>query len=313
MYPPIEPYRHGMLDVGHGNLLYWEECGNPDGKPALVLHGGPGSGATPGWRRYFDPARYRIVLFDQRNCGRSTPHASDPDTDLTTNTIDHLLSDIEALREEVGIDRWLLFGASWGSVLGLAYAQRHPDHVTEMVLFSVATGRQAEVDLLTRGLAPMFPEAWERFRAGAPGADLPTAYYELLNSPDVEVRDRAARDWCAWEDAIVPTTGASPRYRDPRFRQGFARLVTHYWSQGHFLPDGDVIAGAGRLAGIPGVLVQGALDLGNLVGTPWLLAHAWPGCELIMIDEAGHETQTAGMGSTLVAQLDRFASSCLPN
>lgn len=308
MYPPIEPYRHGMLDVGHGNLVYWEECGNPDGKPALVLHGGPGSGATPGWRRYFDPARYRVVLFDQRNCGRSTPHAADPATDLATNTVDHLLSDIERLRTELGIGGWLLFGASWGSILGLAYAQRHPDHVTEIVMFGVATGRRAEVDLLVRGVAPMFPQAWERFRAGAPGDDLPTAYHELLNSPDAEVRDQAARDWCAWEDALVPTTGASARYRDPWFRVGFARLVTHYWSQGHFLPDGDIIANAGRLAGIPGVLVQGTLDLGNLVGTPWLLAHAWPGCELILIDEAGHETETAGMASTLVAQTDRYAS-----
>ncbi len=309
MYPPIEPYRHGMLDVGGDNLLYWEECGDPGGKPALVLHGGPGSGATPGWRRFFDPDHYRVVLFDQRNCGRSTPHAADPSTDLSTNTTQHLLSDIELLRTELDIDRWLLFGASWGSVLGLAYAERHPAHVTEIIMFGVATGRQTEVDLLVRGLAPMFPQAWERFHAGAAGADdLPAAYYELLNSPDAAVRERAAVEWCAWEDALVPTTGAGARYRDPRFRLGFARLVTHYWSQGHFLPDGDIIANAGRLAGIPGVLVQGTLDLGNLLGTPWLLAHAWPGCELILVDEAGHETETVGMGAALVAQTDRFAS-----
>jgi proline iminopeptidase len=311
MYPPIEPYRHGMLDVGGENLLYWEECGDPDGKPALVLHGGPGSGATPGWRRFFDPDHYRVVLFDQRNCGRSTPHAADPSTDLSTNTTQHLLSDIELLRTELDIDRWLLFGASWGSVLGLAYAERHPAHVTEIIMFGVATGRQTEVDLLVRGLAPMFPQAWERFHAGAAGSnnpDLPAAYHELLNSPDAAVRERAAVEWCAWEDALVPTTGAGARYRDPWFRLGFARLVTHYWSHGHFLPDGDIIANAGRLAGIPGVLVQGTLDLGNLVGTPWLLAHAWPGCELILVDEAGHETETAGMGAALVAQTDRFAS-----
>jgi proline iminopeptidase len=307
-YPEIEPYEHGMLDVGDGNRVYWEVCGNPDGKPAVVLHGGPGSGCGPGLRRYFDPQRYRVVLFDQRNCGRSTPHASDPATDLTANTTDHLVADIERLREHLGIDRWLVFGGSWGCVLGLVYAERYPRRVSAMVLVGLATGRRRETDLLTRGLGRVFPQAWERFRAGVPESerdgDLAAAYNRLLEDPDPAVREKAARDWCAWEDAIAVTDGApNPRYRDPRFRQAFARLVTHYWGHGSWLEEGVVLREAGRLAGIPGALVQGSLDLGNLVGTPWELAHAWPGSELELVDEAGHGSSP----DRIVAALDRFA------
>ncbi len=260
--------------------MHWEQCGNPDGKPAVVLHGGPGSGCTPDHRRWFDPAAYRIVLLDQRNCGRSTPPASDPATDLSTNTTGHLIADLELLRSRLGIERWLVFGGSFGSVLGLAYAQRYPRRVTELVLFGVATGRRAEVDLLTRGLGPLFPEAWARFRDAAGSPDIPAGFARRLGSPSERERDAAARAWCAWEDAILPTAGPSARYADPAFRLTFARIVTHYWSNGHFLgPDGALLAGAGRLAGIPGVIVQGRLDLGNLAGTPWLLAHAWPDAE----------------------------------
>ncbi|HEX2131048.1 MAG TPA: prolyl aminopeptidase [Actinophytocola sp.] len=307
MFPEIEPYEHGMLDVGDGNLVYWEQCGNPDGKPAVVLHGGPGSGCTPRHRRWFDPARYRVVLLDQRNCGRSTPHASELSTDLATNTTPHLLADLELLRTTLGIDRWLVFGGSWGSVLGLAYAQAYPARVSELVLFALATGRQVEVDLLTRGLGSLFPEAWAAFRAGSDVDDLPTGYARRLNSPSADERDAAARAWCAWEDAIVPTMGPSARYRDPRFRVAFARIVTHYWSQGHFLgPDGVLLAEAGKLAGIPGVVVQGRLDLGNLAGAPWLLDHAWPDGRLHVVDEGAHETATSGMVDTLLAAIDEF-------
>lgn len=307
MYPEIEPYEHGMLDVGDGNLVYWEQCGKPDGKPAVVLHGGPGSGATPGHRRWFDPAAYRIVLLDQRNCGRSTPHASEHDANLATNTIDHLLADLERLRAHLDIERWLVFGGSFGSVLGLAYAERFPARVSKLVLHAVATGRQTEVDLLTRGLGPLFPAAWARFRAAAGSADIPAGYARRLNSASPEERAAAARAWCAWEDAILPTAAPSPRYQDPRFRLAFARIVAHYWSNGHFLRrDGELLAEAGRLAGIPGVIVQGRLDFGNLAGTPWLLAGAWPDAELIVVDEAAHETATPGMADSLLAATDRF-------
>ena len=312
-YPEIEPYEHGMLDVGDGNLVYWETCGNPQGKPAVVLHGGPGSGCTAGARRYFDPAAYRIILFDQRSCGRSTPHASDPRTDLGTNTTHHLLADLDLLRRHLDVDGWLVFGGSWGSVLGLAYAELHPDRVTEMVLTGIATGRRSETDLLTRGLGRLFPEAWARFRDGVPAADrdgdLADAYYRLVNDPDPAVCAKAARDWCDWEIAIVPTSAPNPRYDRPDFRLAFTRIVTHYWRSSSLLEEGILLRRAGRLAGIPGVLVQGSLDLGNLLGTPWELAGAWPGSELILIDDAGHDAGTPGIVDALVAATDRFSTT----
>jgi proline iminopeptidase len=298
-----------MLDVGDGNRVYWEVCGNPDGKPVVVLHGGPGSGCTPGLRRYFDPAAYRAVLLDQRGCGRSMPSAADPDTDLSVNTTDHLVADLELLREHLGIDRWLLWGGSWGSVLALVYAERQPERVTGIVLTGVATGRRAETDLLTRGLGGVFPEAWQRFRDAVPAADrdgdLADAYRRLLADPDPAVRDKAARDWCAWEDAMLPGSPPAERFEAPRYRLAFARLVTHYWAHGSWLDEGVVLHEAGRLAGIPGVVVQGALDLGNLIGTPWQLAQAWPDCELILVDEAAHGGTDASR-DLLVAATDRF-------
>jgi proline iminopeptidase len=198
-----------------------------------------------------------------------------------------------------------VFGGSFGCVLGLAYAQRHPERVRELVLFALATGRQAEVDLLTRGLGRLFPDAWARFRDAAGEDDIVAGYARRLASPSEGEHAAAARAWCEWEDAIAPEP--SPRYADPRFRLAFARIVTHYWGNGHFLgPDGALLTGAGRLAGIPGVLVQGALDLGNLAGTPWLLAQAWPGAELRLVGEGAHETATPGMAGALLAAADRF-------
>jgi proline iminopeptidase len=310
-YPPIEPHAQGMLPVGQGNHIHWEVSGNPAGRPAVVLHGGPGSGCVPGMRRYFDPAAYRIVLFDQRGCGASTPSAADPATGLAANTTPHLLADLEALREHLGIDRWLLFGGSWGAVLGLAYAQRHPDRVSAIVLTGVATGRRTETDLLTRGLDAVFPEAWQRFRAGAPEShrdgDLAAGYAELLADPDPTVRERAARDWCDWESAIAPTVGGNPRFEDPVFRATFARIVTHYFRHGSWLDDQPVLANGSVLAGIPGALVQGVLDFNNLLGTPWLLARVWPEAELTMVEQAGHDT-SSGIVSALVTATDRFAA-----
>lgn len=229
LYPEIEPYTQGMLEAGDGNRVYWETCGNPQGKPALVVHGGPGSGCIPWHRRLFDPGAYRVVLFDQRNCGRSLPHASDPTTSLASNTTDHLIADMEALREHLGVERWLVFGGSWGSVLSLAYAERHPQRVVEMVLFGVATGRYTELDWLFRGgLARFFPEQWERLRAGLPeddrGGDVVAAYARLLEHPDPAIRHRAAEAWCLWESATPnwpPSTGLAPRFTDPTFALTF--------------------------------------------------------------------------------------------
>lgn len=313
LYDPIEPYASGMLDAGDGNRIYWETCGNPEGKAALALHGGPGSGCTTSMRRYFDPDAYRVVLFDQRNCGRSRPHASDPAVSLAANTTAHLLADIELLRDHLGITRWLVFGWSWGSALALAYAERFTGRVSAVVLTGVGTGRQAEVELFTRGLGRLFPDAWNRFRDGVPAEDrdgsLPAAYSRLLNHPDRAVREKAARDWCDWEEGMLPTSGHNKRYDDPVFRQAFARIVTHYWSNDHFLlPDGVLLAEAPRLSGVPGTIIQGTLDLTNLVGTPWLLAAAWPGCELVLIDDAGHGG-SARLLSAIIAATDSFAGT----
>ncbi len=293
-FPEIEPHASGWLAVGGGHEIYWEECGNPAGKPVLIVHGGPGSGCSPGNRRYYDPAIWRIILFDQRNCGRSRPHASDPDIDLSANTTWHLVEDMEALRCHLGVEKWLLQGASWGATLALAYAETHPARVSAMILLSATSGRRSETDLLTYGIGRIFPDAWERLSSFAnwAGANLPItdAYARLLFDPDPSVREEAARRWCDWEAAILPTASApSPRFDSAEFRLAFARLVTHYWSHGSWLEEGQLLRGAGKLGGIPGAILQGRLDLGNLTGTPWELAAAWSGCQLEFVEECGHE------------------------
>lgn len=314
LYPLVEPHARGMLDAGDGHRVYWETCGNAAGKPALVLHGGPGSGCTPGWRRYFNPERYRIVLFDQRGAGRSTPHASEPKIDLSTNTTQHLLADIELLRRHLHIERWLLLGASWGTTLALAYAERHPDRVTEMVLEGIATTTTAEIEWITRGVGMFFPDAWTRFRDGVPEAarsgNLADAYHRLLMDPDPAIRQKAARDWCDWEIAIVKLHAddpPNPRYDNPAFRLGFARLVTHYWRHAAWLEDGALVRHAHRLSQIPGVLIHGRLDLGSPLMTPWRLARNWPESELIIVDHAGHDAGHREIAERMVAATDRFA------
>lgn len=311
-YPEIEPYEQGMLDVGDGQQVYWEECGAPNGKPAVVLHGGPGSGCTPGLRRYFDPAAYRIVLFDQRGAGRSTPRADDPTVDLSTNTTPHLISDIELLREHLGVEQWLVWGGSWGATLALAYAELHPKRVTEVVLASVTMTRPGDIHWLYHGVGRFFPEEWARFRDGVPPAErdgnLVAAYYQLLNDTHPAVREKAARDWCDWEDAVVslePGYEPNPRYLDPRFRMAFARIVTHYFHHHAWLEDGILLRDAHRLGGIPGVLVHGRFDLGGPPSTAWELAQAWPDAELDLVD-TGH-TGGGEMTSRLIAATDRFS------
>jgi len=315
LYPALEPSDRGMLEVGAGDRIYWETCGNPDGRPAVVVHGGPGSGCTPWHRRLFDPSAYRIVLFDQRCCGRSMPHASEPGIDLTNNTTQHLVADIELLRDHLGIERWLVFGGSWGSTLALAYAETHPDRVTEMILWGVTTGRRAECDWLFRGgVAPLFPEQWERLRVGVPPAeragDIVEAYSRMLHDPDPEVRAHAALAWCTWESATPewpPTTGLAERYRDPAFALAFARLVTHYVRHDLFLEDGILLRDAHALADIPGILVNGRYDLQAPIGNAWELARAWPRAELVIVDDAGHAADDPGHAQALIRAADRFA------
>lgn len=315
LYPPIEPYEQGMLDVGDGNLVHWEVCGNPEGKPALVVHGGPGSGCVPGARRFFDPDRYRVVLFDQRGCGRSTPHAGDPATDMSHNTTGHLIADMEQLRRHLGIDRWLLYGGSWGSTLILAYAEQHPSAVAEIVISAVTTTRRSEIDWLYRGAGRFFPEQWERFLAGAPGTprdgDIVGAYARLMEHPDTAVREKATADWCAWEDAVLSgeTQGATRPYGDrpPAARLAVVRICSHYFSHGAWLTEGALLRDAHRLSGIPGVLIHGRLDMAGPLDTAWELARAWPDAELIVVDEVGHLGSTETRRHVLDA-LDRFAA-----
>ncbi|MFJ2176723.1 prolyl aminopeptidase [Streptomyces sp. NPDC087851] len=330
VHPPVEPYDHGLLDVGDGNRVHWEVSGTPRGKPALVVHGGPGSGRTPYARRHFDPERYRVVLFDQRNCGRSTPNASDPAADMRHNTTDHLIADMERLRNHLGIERWLLYGGSWGSTLILAYAQRHPERVSEIVLSGVTTTRRSEIAWLYGGAGRLFPEQWDRFRDGArqertderaavpegldhrTAAALPlvAAYARLMESPDPAVRERAVIDWCAWEDAVLSQEphGSPTPYADrpPLPRQAFVRICAHYFAHGAWLEEGALLRDAGRLAGIPGVLVHGRHDLAGPLGTAWELARAWPDARLVVIDDAGHKGSEAQRGEVRAA-LDAFA------
>lgn len=316
LYPEIEPYSDGTLATDDGHRIYWETCGNPAGKPAIVLHGGPGSGCTPHMRRFFAPAAYRIVLFDQRGCGRSSPHASEPDVDLSTNTTWHLVADMERLRQQLGIDRWLIFGGSWGSTLALAYAERHPERVSEIVLWGIAMTRRSEIDWLYRGVAPLFPAEWARFVAGVPEAertgDLVEDYHRLLHSPNAAVRAQAARAFHEWEWALFtvmePDATPGDRWLDPRFQLARARMVTHYFRHGAWLEEGLLLREAHRLSGIPGVMVHGRMDVGSPLQAAWELAQAWPDGELVIVGGAGHSTNDAGMDAAIVAATDRFAA-----
>jgi proline iminopeptidase len=294
-----------MLDVSDGHRLYWECCGNPDGKPALYLHGGPGSGCTPGQRRFFDPHAYRVVLFDQRGAGRSRPLASEPDADLRASTTPHLIADIEALRRLHKVERWTVLGLSWGTTLGLAYAQAHPQRVEALVLALVTTTSRREVEWLTRDVGRIFPQEWERFAAAVPETlrhlPLVDAYATLLFDADPAVREHAAREWCAWEDAHVSLTPGhrpNPRYDDPEFRLRFARLVTHYWRHAAFLEEDQLLREAPRLNGIPGVLIHGRYDVSGPLETAWRLSQRWTTSRLQVLGDAGH-----GGGDTFLAAI----------
>jgi proline iminopeptidase len=314
LYPDKKPFDHGVLEVDEGQFVYWETLGNPSGKPAVVLHGGPGSGCLPWHRRLFNPDAYRLVLFDQRNCGRSTPHASEPAADLANNTTANLVADIELLREHLDIERWLLWGGSWGSTLALAYAEANPDRVTEMILWGITTGRRSEFDWLFRGgVAAFFPEQWDRLRAALPASrqdgDIVEQYRQLLGDPNPTVHQRAAEAWCMWESTTAdwpPTNQLAERFTDPAYALAFARIVTHYVSHNGWLEDGALLRGAQVLTDVPGVMVNGRFDFQAPIGNAWALKRVWPKAELIIVDDAGHSPTGKALTQELIRASERF-------
>lgn len=308
LYPPIEPYTHGFLDTGDGHSVYWEACGNPNGKPAVFLHGGPGGGCNPEQRRYFDPERYNLVLFDQRGCGRSTPHAS-----LENNTTWHLVADIEALRERLGADRWLVFGGSWGSALALAYAETHPERVSGLILRGIFTLRRAELRWYYQdGASWLFPDYWEDFLAPIPEGerdDLLHAYHDRLTHPETAVQIAAAKAWSVWEGrtiTLLPNDSYSTDFAEDDFALAFARIENHYFVNGGFFDEGQLIRDAGRLKDIPGRIIQGRYDAATPIRTAYELSKAWPEAEFLIVADAGHAFSEPGIRSALIAATDDF-------
>lgn len=315
MYPEIEPYETGMLDVGDGHSLYWETSGNPDGKPVVFLHGGPGGATSPTHRRLFDPERYRIVLVDQRGCGKSTPHASDPAADLTTNTTWHLVADLEVLRKALKIKRWMVFGGSWGSTLALAYAQKHTKRVSELVLRGIFTLRDSELDWFYEGgAAAVFPDLWEGYLEPIPEAErrhLIEAYHRRLFDEDPAVHGPAAVAWARWESStitLLPQEQTVARFTDPRFAVAFARIENHFFTNKGWLEPGQLIRDAGKLADVPGVIVQGRYDMCTPAFTAWDLHQAWPEADFTIVPDAGHAFDEPGILAALIDATDRFAA-----
>lgn len=313
LYPEIEPHESGLVETGDGNLVYWETCGNPAGRPAVMVHGGPGSGCSTYFRRLFDPAAWRIVLFDQRGCGRSRPHASDPATSLDANTTQNLVSDMELLRDRLAIEKWLVVGGSWGSTLSLAYAESHPGRVTGMVLFGVTTGRHNEFDWAFRGgAARFFPAQWDRLVAAVPvryrQRDVVDSYAAWLSDPEPEERRRAALEWCTWESATPgwpPHEGLEPRFHDADHALAFARIVTHFVRHNAWLGDGILIRNARLISHLPAFLVTGRFDLQAPVSNAWELKRVWPAAELVIVDDSGHGD--AKVGLEVVRATDQLA------
>ena len=309
MYPAIEPYDSGMLDVGDGHHVYWELCGTPGAKPAVLLHGGPGAGLSPEHRRLFDPARYQVMLFDQRGCGRSTPNAA-----LEANTTWHLVDDIERLRVIAGVDRWSVFGGSWGSTLALAYAERHPDRVTDMVLRGIFTVRREEIAwFYQEGASWLYPDLWESFLAPIPveeRSDLVAAYRRRLVADDAAVRLEAARAWSLWEGqtiTLLPNPALREVFAQDEYALAFARIENHYFVHDAFLEPGQLLRDASRLRHIPGVIVQGRYDLATPMRTAWDLHRAWPEADFQVVADAGHAFDEPGILHRLIEATDRFA------
>ena len=309
LYPSIEPYAAQRLPVSGGHQLYLEQVGHPDGIPVLFLHGGPGAGCEPYHRRFFDPATYRIILFDQRGCGRSTPHAS-----LADNTTWDLVADMEIVRQELGIDRWLLFGGSWGSTLALAYAETHPDRVLGLVLRGIFLCRDEEIAWFYQsGASKIFPDYWENFLAPIPTAergDLLSAYHRRLTGENEVQRMAAAKAWSIWEGrtaSLQPNAAVIDFFSHPHTALSLARIECHYFVNQAFLRPNQLLEDASKLAGIPGIIVQGRYDLICPMTSAWELHRAWRGSELIVVPDAGHSAAEPGTRSALIEATDRFA------
>jgi proline iminopeptidase len=309
-YPPIEPYRTGRLRVSGVHELYFEECGNPDGRPIVFLHGGPGLGIDPNHRRFFDPAAYRIVLFDQRGCGKSTPHAS-----LVDNTTWHLVGDIEALRVHLGVERWHVFGGSWGSTLALAYAETHPGRVSALILRGIFLLRPQEIAwFYQRGTDALFPDAFEQYVAPIPveeRGDLVSAFYRRLTSEEPAVRLEAAKAWSVWEgttSTLLPNPRVVEAFAGDDFAIAFARIECHYFMHRAWLdPPRDLLGNAGKIRHIPGFIVQGRYDVVCPMESAWALHRAWPEAEFHVTADGGHAASEPGNLSALVDATDRFA------
>ena len=310
LYPEIQPYDTGTLPVDERHTLYYEQCGNPDGKPVVLLHGGPGGGCSDKMRRFHDPEKYRIVLFDQRGSGRSTPHA-----DLVDNTTWHLVEDIETLRVKLGVDRWQVFGGSWGSTLALAYAETHPKRVTELVLRGIFMLRRWELEwFYQEGASRLFPEAWEHYIKAIPVTerhDLISAFHRRLTSDDDKTRLAAAKAWSVWEGAtsfLHIDVDFANSHEDPQFALAFARIENHYFvNSGFFEVDDQLLRDAGNLADIPGVIVHGRYDVVCPVQNATDLHKAWPKSELVITPASGHSAFEAETVDALVRATDAFA------
>lgn len=309
LYPEIEPFDSGMLDVGDGHSIYWERCGTKGAKPAVFLHGGPGGTISPRHRRLFDPELYDVILFDQRGCGKSTPNAS-----LEANTTWHLVADIERLREMAGVDRWLVFGGSWGSTLALAYAEKHPQRISELVVRGIYTLTRAELEWYYQfGVSEMFPDKWERFLAPIPEperGDMMAAYRKRLVGPDRRAQLEAAKAWSIWEGetiTLLPEPATSDPFADEDYAVAFARIENHYFVHAGWLEEGQLLRDAHKLKGIPGVIVHGRYDMPCPTRYAWLLHKAWPDAEFHLIEGAGHAYSEPGILDRLIRSTDKFA------
>ncbi len=309
LYPEITPYETGFLDVGDGHTIYWERVGTPGAKPAIFLHGGPGGGTNPSQRRVFDPALYDVVLFDQRGCGKSTPHAC-----LEANTTWHLVADMERLRKQFGIEKWLVFGGSWGSTLALAYCETHPERVSEIVLRGVYTVTKPELDwFYQHGVSEMFPDKWERFIAPIPPEerhDLMAAYRKRLTGDDRAKQVECAKAWSIWEGetvTLLPNPDYAAHFGEDDYALAFARIENHYFTHGAWLEEGQLLRDVGRIAHIPGIIVHGRYDMPCPLRYAWELHKAWPASELNIVEGAGHSLAEPGILDRLIRATDRFA------
>ncbi len=309
LYPPIEPYGRGMLQVSDLHTIYFEESGNPDGQPVIVLHGGPGGGSQPSYRQYFNPHHWRIIQFDQRGCGRSLPHA-----ELRDNSTWHLVSDIEVLREHLDIERWVVFGGSWGSTLSLAYSQAHPKHCLGLILRGIFLLRREEIQwFYQKGASYLFPDAWEAYLKPIPPGErdnLVAAYYKRLTSPDPKIRQEAARAWSVWEGStskLIPDPKLMKVFGEDEFATAFARIECHYFINGGFFESDDqLLRNVNRIRHLPGVIVQGRYDVVCPMRSAWDLHRAWPEAELVVVPDAGHSMTEPGIQSALIEATDRL-------